>query len=537
MKIVIDRINKLTRGDSKNDKQIILKNLQITTIPIDLFKKFGLENIDSTIKVIDTKTALAQYKELLNKVFDNINLQKKINQKFLSILKTAHAHFDDILLQKITYKLDQDEELNDVVKVLKNINSNALFRAIEFDKALNTVISYSSREGIWEINGNLIAKSIELRSIGSIRTDRALRSVRDPNKFINIKRVNYHLFEDTKQLIENNIIKNSYCTREQADHSYKDDTRVVYISKIHFKKDELTKEDLVDLDIAKQVSFSIKEETTHVNKRQATTAQVEQSLEDNKKEIHTKYDPLDIIKEEDESLELKNKKEDTLKSYISNLLNNLDIKQKKEREELTYKINSALGKERQKAKQIFITSLSNGMTILEAIDNLRAAKNNDVMIQVVLEEIKTDIILSLKKDEIISSQSKELNILSKKFETTLKKFKEIDHKNSYNYKAYQIELLKRQKADETISNIQTYLDKFKAMIESQKIEIVDLIDENKEKDREIKYKEKELEEQFNTIAKLNNDINSKDKMILSLQNSFTNFDKKVDEFISNIDKK
>jgi len=525
MKIVIDKSNKLTRADSKNDKQITLSDaIEITKTPLDLFKKFGLDNIESDIKVVDTDTALAQYKELRDKVINDINLQKQINQSFLSTLKSANANFDDVLLQKITYKLDADENIDDVIKTIKTANTNALFRALEYDKESNEIISYSSREGIWQVNDNLVAKSIELRSVGSVRTDRALRSVREPSKFIDAKRTNYHLFEDTKALIESEVISNSYCTREQADNSYRDDSRVVYVTKLHFKEEELSEEDLKDLDVAKEVSKSIKEETTHVNKRQATTVQVEKSLEDNKKEIHTKHEPVEIVKNKDENSELKTEKEDALKSYVSNLLNDLEMRQKREREELTYKINSAMSEERQKAKQTFITSLSNGMTVTEAIDNLRSAKNNEIMIQAVLEEVKTDMILSVKKDEIISEKSKELEKALKNLESTSKKLEEIERKNKYNYEAYQKELELRKVANETISTITDRNNKLKEVLKSQKADIIDLKEDIKERDREIESKDKELDEQFDTIEKLTQDVAIKDENINTLNATIQNKD-------------
>jgi len=505
MKIVIDRNNILTRADSRNDKEILSldENIEVIQTPIDLFKKYNFPDniqIDTKFDRWDISTILYMYQDLRNHLLNNIECQKIVNQYFLIALQLSTANFEDINIQKITYKLDIDENIDDIVDTIKGIKSNALLRAIEYDKDNNTIVSYSSREGIWEIEGEFFAKAIEMRSIGAIRTDRALRSVREPTKFINRRRINYHLFEDTRELIENDIIKYSYCTREQPDHSYRDDTKTVYVTKLHYKTEELTTEDLQELYIAVDVDKALIEETTHINKQQATLAQMNQSLENNKKEIHTKYNEIKVISNNSLDKKLKEQKESVIAEYLRRLADELEEKQLRERAELEKKISIAFDEtHRQKVKQILINSLTSGMTLVEALDNLKAAKYSNVIIQTVLEELKTDMILSVKKDELIAHKDKKIQKLTQDLEMATKKANEFERKNNFNYKNYTIELEKRKKADETIYSMKNYIDQFKSTIEKKNIEIYDLQKELENKERETNALTKELDEQFNKL--------------------------------------
>jgi hypothetical protein len=440
------------------------------------------------------------FSSIVGQKFRLIFLCRYSGKCFLIALQLSTANFEDINIQKITYKLDIDENIDDIVDTIKGIKSNALLRAIEYDKDNNTIVSYSSREGIWEIEGEFFAKAIEMRSIGAIRTDRALRSVREPTKFINRRRINYHLFEDTRELIENDIIKYSYCTREQPDHSYRDDTKTVYVTKLHYKTEELTTEDLQELYIAVDVDKALIEETTHINKQQATLAQMNQSLENNKKEIHTKYNEIKVISNNSLDKKLKEQKESVIAEYLRRLADELEEKQLRERAELEKKISIAFDEtHRQKVKQILINSLTSGMTLVEALDNLKAAKYSNVIIQTVLEELKTDMILSVKKDELIAHKDKKIQKLTQDLEMATKKANEFERKNNFNYKNYTIELEKRKKADETIYSMKNYIDQFKSTIEKKNIEIYDLQKELENKERETNALTKELDEQFNKL--------------------------------------
>ena len=130
MKIVLDLEKKLTRGDSKDDKKIVLSDdVKITHTPLDLFAKMGLPHLTSNIIVIDEKSAFEQYKQLRDLVLSDTNLQNQIDANFLASLRNKRAEFDDVNLQKVTYKLDSDENFDDVIKTLEKQNSNSIFRA------------------------------------------------------------------------------------------------------------------------------------------------------------------------------------------------------------------------------------------------------------------------------------------------------------------------------------------------------------------------------------------------------------------------
>lgn len=492
MKIVIDRDLIQTRGDhAGNPSRGIEPNIKIqvpneaivTHTPADLFSRYGFAVIEAE-RPEDRKMAHHQYLDLRAKLLGDEELKKQVDQKFLNEIKKSIANFDEVLLEKVTYQIEPDEDFEKIFNEIKNLKSNALFRALDFDKEKRMIITYSSREGIWEVNGVLTAKSAELRSAGKIRTDRALRSVSDPTKLVDQKRLNYPLFEETRALIESGAIEYSYATREQPDGEWRDDTPTVYVTKLHFKE-ELTDDDLKVQSAVKNAAENIKKETTHIGKGQATKQAANESLEENKKEIHTKHDPVPIVKPANVNEKIVTEREDALKHYADRLFKQLEERQRSEREELKQKLTAALGEERRKAKQTFISSLTNGMTMTEAIDNLTAAKHNEILIQAVLEEVKTDMILSVKKDDIIAEKSKDLEQTSKELERTKKALESESKANKTNHDNYILELNKRKEAEVAISKLKTVADKLQAALREERIKVSELIEEDKELKSEV----------------------------------------------------
>lgn len=545
MKIVLDRDLQLTRGDyGGNPKRDIDADIRlddinqnvakITHAPIDLFYKYG-KNSDFSVytkieKAGDIGTAYKQYSDLREGLLLDNESQKSVDQKFLIALRHGYANFDRLFLQKVTYQLDADEDIEKIGKLLENMETNALFRALAIDKDNNIITTYASREGIWNIDGVLTAKSAELRSAGSIRTDRAVRSVREPTKKVDAKRINYPLFEETKALMSNNAIKYSYATREQPDGEYKDDTHTVYVTPLHFKED-LTEEDTKTIEAVRTAEKNIKEETTHVGKGQATKEEAQESLEQNKKEIHTKHEVKVEVKEDEE---IKEEKDDAMKLYVDRLFNDLETRQKAEKEELQQKIKSALGEQRQKAKQTFVTSLSNGMTVTEAIANLKSAKNNDIMIELVLEDVKNDMILSVQKDQIIAETKKDLASTTKDLDHRTKKLETVEKANKTNHDNYTLELNKRKEAEIAIGKLKSVTDKMKDIIDESKANILDLKEIVIEKDKELVEREQELDIQFNELeaVKLQNtefgvSLKAKDNQITSLKDELSKNDVEI----------
>ena len=342
---------------------------------------------------------------------------------------------------------------------------------------------------------------------GRIRPDRSLRSATNIDKIMNPKRINYPLFEETKELITKNIIKYSYTSYQQPDGSWKDSDPATYITKLHFMKN-LSEEDREEANIKKELSQKIKRETSHIGKPQATKKDAETTLENNKKEIHSKHSIPNIIDKTDNNI---------MKNYIQNLINDLEAKQKQEREELEYKIKVALSAERDKAKKAFITSLANGMTITEAIENLKSAKHNDILIQAVLEEIKTEILSSLKKNEIIKETTEKLENSENRLKHISKKLLEVEKSNKTNYENYIREVNKRKEADIAISKLKNIADKLNDSLKASKLEIMDLKAEIVEKNRLIDDIENELEKEFNEIENLNKKLKEKEKKIDNLE--------------------
>lgn len=545
MKIVIDRGLNLTRGDyggnlSKGieaDIQVKLhQDTKITHTPLSLFSKYGLDitRFDFAKDDIDLDKAYQYYKQIRNEILNSEELKKELNPNFLIALSNHNANFHNILLQKITYHLDYEEDIDKISKQLDILNSNALFRGYYKDIENNQLVTYASREGIWFIDDRFIPKSAELRSVGKIRTDRALRSVKDPSQKIDIKRINYPLFEETKELIQNSLISNSYATREQADGTYKDDTPLVYVTALHFKE-QLDGVDIEEFEKLKNIDTNLKAETTHTNKAQATKERSKDSLEKNDKEIHTSYD-IKLVEDRNDDIFIK--KDNILKDYTTKLVQNLQKKQEQELEELKVKINKALGVEREKVKQLFITSLANGMTISEAIDNLRASKQNDVMLEVILEELKSDIILSIQKDSVISEQSKQIEFMEKELKSLSSRLNELEKSNKTNYNNYIIELNKRKETEIAIGRLKTISDKLNEKLKSYKIDILELKDEIKAKDSEIIEQANMLDREFEEVERLSNinkklekDLEEKDKKIIELNRQ----NKLIDKILEKID--
>lgn len=515
MKIVLDDDLFLTRGDyagnpergiEPNIKVLVPKDAIVTHTPADLFRKYGFDVIEAE-RPEDIGAADRQYHDLRDRLLADEELKKQVDQKFLMALQSHFADFDRILLEKVTYELEPGEDIDKIEETLRKLDSNALFRAYTIDRENGTITTYASREGIWYIDGKFMPKSAELRSAGRIRTDRALRSVKDPTKKVDTKRLNYPLYEETRALIESGAIKHSFATREQPDGAYKDDTPTVYVTAMHYK-DELTDEDIKENNVKKEVAEEVKKETSHINKPQATKGQAAESIEENKKEIHTKHEPVQIVKEKEVVPEIKESREDALKNYAEKLFHDLEDRQKREREELKQKLDAALGEERIKAKQTFITSLANGMTITEAIDNLRAAKHNEILVQATLEEVKSDMIMAVKKDEIIAEKSKELEKTAKELESTSKKLETESKANKTNHENYIKELNKRKEAEIAIGKLKTITEKLNENYHAAKAQIVDLKEEIAERDREIEEKDAELENQFSQIEEMRKTIST-----------------------------
>ena len=524
MKIVIDRDLNLTRGDYAGNiargadpdiKVSIPNDAIITHTPADLFSKYGFDLIEAE-RPKDVGAADHQYRDLRDRLLSDEELKKKIDQKFLMALKSHFSDFDQILLQKVTYKLDINEDLNEIEKTIKSMDSNALFRAYTIDRENGTVTTFSSREGIWFVDDQFMPKSSELRSAGKIRTDRALRSVKDPSKKVDTKRLNYPLFEETYSLLENGSISHSYATREQPDGSYKDDTPTVYVTKLHYKN-KLEEEEIRQQQTKQEAAAVIKKETTHVNKPQATKEQSDKSIEKNKKEIHTKHDPLRLTKEKEIPKELQENREDALKNYAQKLFDDLENRQKTEREELKQKLDAALGEERIKAKQTFVTSLANGMTVMEAIDNLRAAKHNEILVQATLEEVKSDMIMAVKKDEIIAEKLKELEKTAKELESTSKKLETEAKANKTNHENYIKELNKRKEAEVAIGKLKSIAEKLNDSYHAAKAQNLEMKEEITQKDHELEDKDSELESQFSQIEELKHELEDKVRLIEKLK--------------------
>jgi len=406
-----------------------LKNKDDVNVLIDNIKTKNIKSVNDIVN---------QYNELVDLVKNNVEIQKLFKEEFLFNLKDLKKT-NELQLQKVTYKISENENFDKIVEALKKQQSYAILKAIKADKDKRTITVYSSTYGLWNVAGELHFKNIEAlsRQQNKIRAIFTLRKLKNVNELQDLTRLNFAIYEDVKTLFDNKAIETFYKSMQDLTGKWKDDAVSYFVKDIHFKE-QLEEQDK----LKEEAKESIKQQTTHKNKAQATLAQMQQTIDKNKDEIHTTYNiNLDTEKID----EIEEEKNNILKSYEERLLKELEEKQKRELEELKLKIELAQ-QQREEAKKLYLKSLSNGNTITEAIDNLRAAKYNDIVVNEVLEDVKSDVLLSVKKDEIIANTKNELDKTVKNLEVINKKLEASEQARETNYKRYLEEMQKRNES-------------------------------------------------------------------------------------------
>ena len=518
MKILLDRNNALSAIDTAQEDIQIPKNAQITQTTIDVFHRYGVPVEAREIE--DPAAAIEAYTTIREKLLreNALELQATADPRFIAELRSQPRPFTGAAVQKVTYKIEETEDYDKIAEELKTIESGALFRAIEFDKQNRTITEYTTRAGVWKVGDEFYLKMIEGRGGRNVRTQVSPRQVKNPLAPAEADRINFPIFEDVSTLFKKELIEKFVPAVEKEDGSYKDGHKV---GKYHFAK-ELTEEDLQALKIKSAAEKSVKAEKSHKNKPQPSAEAVKATLKENEKEIHTVHE---VVIDAPQEAEIVEEKIDTIQAYAERLKRELEEKHKQEEEALKIKIEEALGDEREKAKKTLLISLGNGMTIPEAIDNLRAAKHNDILIQTVLEELKVDLLKSIEKDKIIDTKKAELERLTKELDKQIRALEDAERKAAHfeeqmhrerEVKKEKIEAL--VKANETIKNqnaalqkLHTTLTKVTEKARVQKVEIEDLNTTIKEREGEIEEQTKELEEQFAQIQKLEKALKEKEK--------------------------
>jgi hypothetical protein len=254
---------------------------------------------------------------------------------------------------------------------------------------------------------------------------------------------------------------------------------------------------------------------SHQGKPQATKEAAAEAVEKNEKEIHTSYPstsspaPATAAKEKKEKAEapageksaaadplkaIQETKEQAIEAFLSRQLKELEERQQREREELKIKVENAK-RERDAAKTLYISALTKGNTLEEALHHLRAAKFDDVTIAAALEEVKAEMLAASTLEGVIAEKDSLIEKQSKQLETLNKKMEESERARKTNHERYLSEVEKRKKIESMAEKLAAAGEKLKEKIGAQNVEIKELKDELSEEKQRSAQLEAELEKQ------------------------------------------
>jgi hypothetical protein len=473
----------LTRVENKNTLEIELER-ELTSLGSEIennyriFEPFcediDLKSLSKYGELISFQEAFKNFLQIRDSLIADEELIKRLS--FEAYQKLQKISIDRLYLQKVTYEIEEKESREEIFKALNSQKSQAIYKKafLNGDK----IVSFSSTFGLWLIDETLFFKTTETGSNEKIRTSYTLRQLKYPSKKQDMNRLNYPIFEDISHLFENSVIEKFYKIAISEDGSLKADDNTLYALDYHFKS-SLDEDSLKAIDIRQRALFEVAKETNHKEINSATKQDVMEMSQKNSIEIHTNYYSLDDTKYESE---IDNLKKSNIDEYLKNQEAELNERQRKESQELKERVFKA--KEIYKrAKEEFITALKSGANIDEAKAMLTSYKYNYITIELVMEEIKSDIILSTLKDEVIKAKQSNIDGLLKTNQSLNKKIEEAK------------EFLERANSDMELSL--SAIAKLKdALIQKEAI-INDLREERDELKEENEVFERELNLKFN----------------------------------------
>ena len=492
-----------------------MKNLNIpfSQNPKDFFQKFGINTTnlpsDWNYESLDS----------LGEIWENVKHEIAKNDMFDENAKKSisNAKLEELGVQKVTYSIDEKEDLNKIFEELKTNQTGAIFRAVVRNDEDREIEVYTSRFGIWkDPNESYRAKlNTGSESNGKIRSSFTARGQKDINSFINIdKGFNYSVYEDTVNLFEKKLIDN-------IDNK---------ITELHYKISDLSEDEIKSHSLKTEAAQVVKVETSHTNKEvketNAKTNEMIETIEKNEEEIKTLDEREISIDRADTVLKYQEERDKLIVDFSEKLLQDLKEKQALELAVLQEKINSIAGA-RIKLKQDAILLLQNGMNLQNMNTELSSKKYNEIQIQIINEEFKKEIIDSIEKENELKKISKELVVLEDKFEKTDKSkifFKE-------QYQGLQIKV--REEVEKhnltkihlmnTLKNLENSTNEFEnqkqlllATVHDLKEEKVSLKEELDIIEAEIEEKVEVIYEQKETISKQSQTINVKEEKIQDL---------------------
>jgi len=518
----------ISKSDLFLESEIQSFGLKPTTIPVNAFKKIYNGDFEKDIfplyqtkQVNNFQNANQQYKELLTIFQDRSIENQPIREKIPNTIKKIFDGMKDkiykpnLYLQKLTYKLEVGEDSDKIYNTLKNQDSNAMFKTLKINDD-NTISVYSSTFGLWDINGNKYFKHIESGGKTTIRNTINVRKLDDLDRDLkDIRRTNFAIYEDANSLLKNKVIDGMRVLSETIHGE-----RLSPVYRYYHLKENLTEEDRKQFEIDISVQEQVLKEKTHVGKKDTIRSEVRDVISQNEHKPHIQYYLHNAHKkaiiQESEILE---KKELAIQQFESQRLEALMVKQKQELEKLKLDIQRSKI-ELPEAKEQFYKALKNGANFDEAIDMVKSNKYNEITIESVLQDVKSELILSKLKDvkidtisterDVYIADSRELKLQIYELKENLsQKIKTIEDKKSI------IEIFKEKnknlEKDALVSRelIQVYKD----ILISLKEELKELQKEHKESVEEYEEMLKNSEEEINSLSAIIKQNNETIKML------------------------
>ncbi len=484
MKIIIDNNQEYTvieREEGRIEKELKENiELRVITTPLECFSKYT-SNIDklkneTENKLID-KNISEQFEILLNYAENN---REFFLDKYPSFLKNMNQSLSkkplENIYQKVTYTLEEEENVNEVIKALQNQNSYSLFKAFIVNLTQeNTYITvYSSVSGLWQIDGKLFFRKIDRHSKESIKktfTTCKIENIDEVQK--DFGRVNFPVYEDLKALFENSTIRRFYkLTQNRITDDFQVDPIKYFITKEHFNiiKNKALPKNEIEL----KARELIKEEKNFKSKVSSTVRDVIESIANNEKELHANYENLNLR-------DLTSNRNRQIDEFIKRQIDikeeelNQSIEQKRVELEKT-KLELTEAKDRQQeCKKEFMKLLRDGMNFDEARQTLKFHFTLKTI------EFAEDL---LKLDISVANQIDW---------TKYHDYDRLNSANKTNYDNYQKEMKYRQKREDDLKKSFQQLKELSLALKESAGVIENLNEALKERDENIEDLESELE--------------------------------------------
>lgn len=405
-------------------------------------------------------------------------------------------------LQKVTYKVEEDEDFEAIYQALKNSDTMALGKAVVKSEEEREITIYKTKFGTWQLpNGEIYVKQVEGGSKNQLRNTYTVRNQDEPLKLSESSRINFAVLEDAQTLFEAGLIKD-FNNFTEAYFKY-----------------ELTDEEKEQLAIKEEAQKIVKKETSHTEgKTNATTQEMEQTIAKNE-EIFRVEDQKNLDFENVEKFE--NNRKDAVLSHLESLKEKFEREQALARQVLEEKINSVLkAEDRLKIKKEAVALLQAGMNLQEMSLELQAKKYNDLQIQIANEELKQDIIDSQEKESNLKKVSKKLaeEVVKSKTEEKAKEYFKSQFEAVTKLKNEMFEENRTLKIgiNDLTSEMLQLTELFETKESALNATVSDLKADKAELNRELEELEEELNLKYEEIENFKNSLVEKEKAVASV---------------------